>query len=304
MMANRPAAVALLTALCLIPVARAKHNQPPHIFLVLVDDWGWANVGYHRDEPTDEVVTPNIDRLCKEEGIELNNFYAHAVCGPSRASLLSGRFPIHVSVDNGDVTMNDPSEKLDGYAGIPPPMTGMAEKLKTAGYATHQIGKWDAGMVVPQQIPAGKGFDSSYGFFHHGGDYRTYKTSHCPDMNITGGQLRDFWDTDGPADVDVDKEIYVERLYTAKMLDIIRNHDAQTPLFLYYAPHLVHTPLDVPLKYRAKFHFIDNEHRRIYAGMVNYLDDIIGTVTDALKDHNLWDDTLMIMMSDNGGKQD
>ena len=82
-----------------------KASPPhPHIFLVLVDDWGWANVGYHRDPKICEVDTPNIDRLAKEEGIELSNFYAHTVCGPSRASLMSGRFPIHVSVDNGDVT--------------------------------------------------------------------------------------------------------------------------------------------------------------------------------------------------------
>ena len=191
----------------------------------------------------------------------------------------------------------------DGYADIPPMMTGMAEKLQMAGYTTHQVGKWDAGMVVPEQIPVNKGFNSSYGYFHHGGDYRTYKTSHCPELDPPYKQLRDFWDTDGPAILpNLTEGRYVEYLYKEKMLDTIEYHDPETPLFLYYAPHLVHTPLDVPQPYIDQFSFIDNKERRVYAAMVKYLDDVIGTVEKSLKDHDLLNDTLMVMASDNGGE--
>ena len=67
----------------------------PHIVMVLVDDWGWANVGYHQATPTPEVDTPNIDSLVNE-GLKLNQHYAFSVCAPSRCSLLTGRLPIHV----------------------------------------------------------------------------------------------------------------------------------------------------------------------------------------------------------------
>jgi arylsulfatase I/J len=269
---------------------------------VLVDDWGWAKVGYHRNPAICEVDTPNIDRLAKEEGIEINNFYAHTVCGPSRASLLSGRFLIHVSVDNGDVTMNDVSNADgDGYAGIPPMMTSIARKLQMAEYATHQVGKWDAGMVVPEQIPVNKGFNSNYGYFHHGGDYLTYKTRYCPNLEPPT-QLRDFWDTSAPVNLtNLTAETYVEYLYQDRMLETIEDHDSDKPLFLYYAPHLVHTPLEVPKSYYDQFSFIDNEDRRIYAAMVKMLGDIIGEVKSSLRLHGLWNDTLMVMASDNGG---
>jgi len=69
--------------------------QKPHLVFLLVDDWGWANVGYHRDPPTEEVVTPNIDSLVRE-GLELDQHYAFQFCAPSRSCLMTGRLPIHV----------------------------------------------------------------------------------------------------------------------------------------------------------------------------------------------------------------
>ena len=71
-------------------------DKKPHLVFMLVDDWGWANVGYHRDPPTKEVVTPNIDDLVKN-GLELDQHYAYQFCSPSRSSLMSGRLPIHVN---------------------------------------------------------------------------------------------------------------------------------------------------------------------------------------------------------------
>ena len=120
----------------------------PHIVYVLVDDWGWANVGYHRNPPTREVDTPKIDSLVKD-GLELDQFYAYQFCSPSRSSLMTGRFPIHVNDQNFNIQNYNPKDPVSGYAGIPRNMTGIASKLKEAGYATHMVGKWHAGGATP-----------------------------------------------------------------------------------------------------------------------------------------------------------
>ena len=157
------------------PAAGAK----PHIVMILVDDWGWANVGYHRDTPTKEVQTPNFDSLCKQ-GVELDQHYAYKFCSPSRSSLMSGRLPIHVNILNAAPNIHNPDDPVSGFAAIPRNMTGIASKLKLAGYATHHVGKWDAGMATPDHTPTGRGFDTTFGYFHHDNDYYTEKVLRRP----------------------------------------------------------------------------------------------------------------------------
>ena len=134
--------------------------------------WGWANVGYHCDPPTKEVVTPTIDGLVKE-GLELDQHYAFKFCSPSRSCLMSGRLPIHVNDLNDQPSFYNPQDPVSGFAGIRRNMTGLATKMKLAGYAAHQVGKWDAGMATPDHIPTGRGFDTSFGYFHHTNDFYT-----------------------------------------------------------------------------------------------------------------------------------
>ncbi|XP_065828565.1 arylsulfatase B-like [Oscarella lobularis] len=270
--------------------------EKPHIFMLLVDDWGWANVGYHRAVQTKEVVTPNFDRLCKA-GVELDQHYVHNVCSPTRSSLLSGRLPIHVNIDNGNATMHNASDP-NGYQGIPPGMTVIAEKLKKAGYATHQVGKWDAGFGTIEQTPRGRGFDSSFGYFHHANDFYTETVYSCANY----GPVTDLWDYDRPAKGE-NGTVYEEQMFAEHVRQVIEAHDASTPLFLYYAPHIVHAPLQVPSEYEKKFGFIDDETRRIYHAMVNYLDDVVGNVTNLLEQKGMWNNTLMVVSADNGGPE-
>ncbi|XP_019856107.1 PREDICTED: arylsulfatase B-like isoform X2 [Amphimedon queenslandica] len=269
----------------------------PHIVMMLVDDWGWANVGYHRNPPTCEVVTPNIDKLVKE-GLELNQHYVYKFCSPSRSSLISGRLPIHVNDQNLLPTNYNPDDPVSGFSAIPRNMTGIAEKMRGAGYATHQVGKWDAGMATSDHTPKGRGFQTSFGYFHHANDYYKETASAC---NRT--QIVDLWETDKPAHGinGTGPDNYEEGLFKERVLDVVSNHDPSTPLFLYYAPHIVHTPLQVPDRYLKLFSFINDHDRQYYHAMVNYLDDVVGEITDALKNKGMWDNLLFVTSSDNGG---
>ena len=269
----------------------------PHVVFMLVDDWGWANVGYHRDPSTREVDTPNIDSLVKE-GLELDQHYVYRFCSPSRSALISGRLPIHVNDKNQDIDPYNPSDPVSGYAGIPRKMTGIAAKLKEAGYATHMVGKWHAGGATPDHLPTGRGFDDSFGYLNGANDYYTEVHGKCNKTPIV-----DLWDTDKPATGvnGTGPDNYEEALFAERLQQIVNNHETSTPLFLYYAPHIVHAPYEVPDRYLKKFSFIDDQSRQVYTAMVKYLDDIVGNLTTALKQRGLWDNLLFITSSDNGG---
>ncbi len=142
--------VAFLVALLSCEVAslhqEKSSSQMPHIVFMMIDDWGWADAGYHLDAPSKEVVAPNIDTIVKQ----LDQQYVYNWCSPCFP--VRYRIPIHVN----DVTTPETAHNLDdpvsGFDGIPPKYdwnSGIASKLKKAGYTTHMVGKWDAGMATP-----------------------------------------------------------------------------------------------------------------------------------------------------------
>lgn len=127
-------------------------------------------MGYHNLEAGDDIKTPNIDRLVAN-GLELNRMYADRICSPSRSSLQTGRLPIHVNVQNVFPEVHNPSDLEGGYQGIPVSMTGMAEVLRSAGYRTHAVGKWDVGMATEKHSPWSRGYETWLGYWHHSNDY-------------------------------------------------------------------------------------------------------------------------------------
>ena len=178
--------VALLGAvLCFFPMVASATDTAaaprlPHIIHILADDYGWADVGYHRDAAhASDVSTPNLDRLVGT-GIELDRFYAHKICSPSRCAIQSGRHPIHVNVQNVNPNVANPRDPVGGYQGIPKNMTGIAQIMKRAGYRTHIVGKWDVGMATPQHSPFARGYDSWLGYWHHANDYWSFDEDSCP----------------------------------------------------------------------------------------------------------------------------
>eukprot|EP00913_Durusdinium_trenchii_P014136 g13268.t1 len=229
--------------------------------------------------------------------------------------LAARRLPVHVNTGLGDV--------CDDNTGIPYNMTGLAEKMKMAGYKTHFAGKWDAGMATPAHTPHGRGYDTSLNYFSHKNDF--YSQANMQTCCEQDQSLIDFWRTDHGA-ADVNGTGYSEFLYQKELLSVIEQHDPVDPLFLFYAPHVAHCPLQVPQEYYEKFDFmaddeglcsqqtvkeehpIDPAHlelkyqcRRQHAAMIMIMDEVVGNITKALQHKNMWKDTLMIFSSDNGG---
>ena len=121
-----------LSAFLLLANQTLANQQPPNILHILVDDMGWNEVEYHQPKGIDEVKTPNIDSL-RQNGLELDRFYTHKICSPSRSSIQSGRDPVHVNVQNVHPEVVNSDDELGGFQGMPLNMTTMAQVLKSTG---------------------------------------------------------------------------------------------------------------------------------------------------------------------------
>ena len=169
--------VAYVSALSLITFACVVNARKPHILLVVADDLGWADVGYHhKKEQNREIQTPTIDQLVAS-GIELNRHYVHCMCTPSRAALQSGRLPVHV--------LQSLAGPCDVNGAIPRNMTGLGELMKRGNYRTVFAGKWDAGMATFDHTPKGRGYDEALHYFHHMNDY--WRQFYVGNSGISGG---------------------------------------------------------------------------------------------------------------------
>eukprot|EP00040_Diaphanoeca_grandis_P032142 m.194271 g.194271 ORF g.194271 m.194271 type:complete len:815 (+) comp32518_c5_seq1:283-2727(+) len=255
----------------------APTPSKPNIIYFMVDDLGYANVGFHNEEP----ITPIIDGL-HATGIEIMNFYTYHVCSPTRSSFLTGRLPIHVNQLNHNVS----------FAGgaIPLGMTTLADKLRSVGYSTHQLGKWHLGMSGYDRLPIANGFDTSFGYL--GGNEDHYLQTHK-------GKV-DFWRNWNPAHNE-NGTGYGMDLFTQEMLEIIADHDTLSPLFIYMAFQNVHWPLQAPKKFTELYSTDMPWRRRLCLAMVSAVDWSIGETVLLLKQRAMYDNTLLIFSSDNGG---
>lgn len=163
--------------LVMVAVVSVGGASLPHIIHLMVDDYGWNNVGFHASSQPNakEVVTPNIDALAAS-GVILDRFYAYRFCSPSRSSFLTGRNPIHVNTGNDALTLYNAKDQVSGFAGIPRNMSAIAEKLASAGYNTVQAGKWHLGLATPDHTPKGRGFKHSLTYLDGANDYWTSTT--------------------------------------------------------------------------------------------------------------------------------
>ncbi|XP_033124000.1 arylsulfatase B-like isoform X2 [Anneissia japonica] len=278
-MATSMLLLGLIVIICTSVSLTYATSSQPNVIFIMGDDQGYRDIGYHGSL----FKTPIMDKLA-EEGVKLENYYVQFFCTPTRAQLMTGRYQIRMGLQNGVLDQ-------DQKACLPLDEVTLAEKMQEAGYSTHLIGKWHLGLYREGCLPNNRGFDTFFGFLQGA----EYFFSH----DTPKGQLdfyRDFepqWQYNGS---------YATHLYTDEAIDLINNKDPDKPMFMWLSHQAPHAPLEVPQQYSEPYRdIIEDDNRRTYAGMMACMDEGIGNVTEALKANGIYDNTIIIYTTDNGG---
>ncbi|XP_031549548.1 arylsulfatase I-like [Actinia tenebrosa] len=259
----------------------------PNIIFIVADDLGWNDVSFHGSP---QIPTPNIDELANK-GVILNNYYVQPICTPTRSAIMTGKYPIHTGMQHSVIEASQPY-------GLGLNETLLPQYLKKLGYATHGVGKWHLGFFERDYTPTHRGFDSFFGYWCGKSDYWDHSN------NEVGGWGLDLHD--GDKNVWTEWGQYSTELFSKKAVDVIQSHNTSDPLFLYLAFQAVHSanyiqPLQAPPNLIAKFGGIKNMQRRIFAAMVTSMDQSIKKVVDALKANNMYNNSIIVFTTDNGG---
>jgi len=290
----------------------------PNIVLFVIDDLGYAELGCQGNT---DIPTPNIDQLA-ENGIRFTQAYvANSYCSPSRAGLMTGRYPNRFGYNSNIVGHQNEDPNL----GLPMEETTLAEHLLEAGYVSAAIGKWHLGATAKFH-PFRQGFDEFFGFMHEGHYYvpPPYQGVHTMMRRrvLPGGGSGRWASKDGKTiysthmghnepDYDannpilrgsqpVEESSYLTDAITRESVNFIERNDDK-PFFLYVAYNAVHSPLQASDAYMARFSHIKDVHRRIFAAMLANVDESVGEIVQTLREQGMEDNTLIVFLSDNGG---
>ncbi len=291
----------ILLMLCMNPSVFAQQKQPNLIY-VLLDDLGWGDVGFNGQT---KILTPTIDRLAAEGAVFENYYSASPVCGPARASLMTGLHQGHCRV-RGNPKWSAVGKPVDLDETTPT----FVQELKRAGYATACFGKWglNENIAAGTGDPLKQGFDDFLGFHRHGEAHY-----HWPDFVWHNSQKVDL----GGKSNWLEKKTYADDLFADKALDFIQRSDG--PFFVYLAltlPHLgISVPEDSQVPYRDKgwpkrwmsqkgHYHNDSEGNVSYAGMVSRADGYLNRLSRVLREKGIAENTLIIFSSDNGHEYD
>jgi len=263
--------------LWLLPMAAWAESRRPNVVIFVADDLGWADTGYHGGP----IKTPSIDRLAAE-GVRMEHFYATPICSPTRAALMTARDPIRLGIAYDQIH--------PWYnAGLAPEEFTLAEAFKDAGYQTAMVGKWHIGHTQEHQLPNAQGFDEFYGHLHTNTDYYRHAREGGHDLQRNGKSVSE------PGK-------YLTHLEAREAVRFVRERDHEKPFLLYVAFTAPHSPMEAPEETIAKYGSLPREHfRRIYAAMVDEMDQAMGRVLAAVDEAGLRDDTIVLFFSDNGG---
>ncbi len=251
--------ILLLTALFFQP----KPPPGPNFVFIFADDLGYGDLGCFG---ATDIATPHLDGMARQ-GIRFTSFYsASPVCSPSRAGLLTGRYPQRMGI-NGVFFP-------ESFTGMAPEEITIAEVLKAKGYATGIVGKWHLGHLK-RFLPLQQGFDEYYGI--------PYSNDMASVVYLRGNEVDSFH---------VDQR-YTTRTYTREAVDFIdRHHDE--PFFLYLAHNMPHVPIYASERFRG------TSQRGLYGDVIQELDWSVGQVLAKLEAHDLLENTLVVFSSDNG----
>jgi arylsulfatase A len=268
-------------------IAQSKGKLPsqkkPNVLLIYTDDQGSMDLNIYGAK---DLYTPNIDALAKRS-VRFTQFYAAApVCSPSRASLMTGRYP-----QRAGLATNASSDK-GGKVEMPGSQVTMAEMFKSAGYATCHIGKWHMG-YSPATMPNQQGFDYSFG--HMGGCIDNY--SHY--FYWQGPNRHDLWRNG--VEVWEDGKFFPDLMVNE--LSRFLDKNKTKPFYLYWALNIPHYPLQGQEKWRNYYKDLASP-RREYAALVSTMDEKIGMVLQKLKKLGLEENTIVIFQSDHGHSEE
>lgn len=268
-----------LFLLCLALAASTLTARPPNVLVILADDQGSVDLGSYG---ATDLHTPHTDALAKR-GVRFTRFYSAApVCSPSRAGLLTGRWPVRAGVPTNCASQ-------PGAAGaLPPEEVTLAEMFREAGYATGHFGKWHVG-YTPETSPQAQGFDHSFG--HMGGCIDNY--SHF--FYWSGPNRHDLWRNG--TEVHEDGRYFPDLM--ADEASRFMEANRERPFFIYYAINTPHYPYQGDAKWLE--HFKDMpEPRRLYAAFLAAQDERLGRVFAKIDELGLREQTIVVFQSDNG----
>ena len=265
------AMVLAVTGFC-SPHANADEDHPNFVFII-ADDLGWADVAFHGGN----APTPRLDALAKQS-LELTQHYVAPVCSPTRAGLLTGRCWSRFGITT-------PTNSL----ALPIDTTTLPRALKTTGYETFLAGKWHLGSL-PMWGPNHFGFDHSYGSLAGGVSPWNHR--------YKKGQFSETWHRNEKL---IAEEGHVTDLLTNEAVKWIRSRGSK-PFFLYLPYTAIHLPLKEPIEWVKQVpDTINGEVPRHYAASIMHLDHAVGRIIDALQTKGIYDNTLLVFTSDNGG---
>ena len=276
-------------------------EERPNILVILCDDLGYADVGFNGSP---DIITPELDKLAHGGTIFTSAYVAHPFCGPSRAALLTGRYP-HMTGTAYNLFANSSEDDSDNM-GIPVSETYMAKVLQQAGYFTSAIGKWHLG-AAPKFHPNKRGFDNFFGFLGGGHDYfpEKYQKEYQEQLMAGNQRIRDYLFPLEHNNKPVKETEYLTDGFSREAIHSIKEASKQKkPFFMYLAYNAPHVPLQAKREDLEKFPNIEDNDRRTYAAMVYAVDRGVGKIVQTLKDNGQFDNTLIVFFSDNGGNTD
>lgn len=263
--------------------APAQTSQKPNVVVILADDLGIGDVSCFGAK---DIRTPNLDRLAAE-GVRFADLHANSpVCSPSRASVMTGKYPQHAGIP--EILFSRPAFDVPGLkAGE----QTLAAELKKLGYRTGAVGKWHLGSAKDSR-PRAQGFDEFFGF------YSGWTDSYSHRYYTLGGQpvFHDMWRND--------EEVWEDPTYQTELLAreanaFISKQKAGSPFFLYLAFGAPHYPMIAPKRFVDRLPASMDRDRRMHAAMVESLDENIGSVMATLKQRG-FENTIVYFQSDNG----
>ena len=254
-----------------VPAQSTATSPKPHIVMFVSDDMGWNEVGYHGSK----IATPHIDGLAKE-GVQLDRFYVHPICSPTRTALMTGRSPARFGI-TGAI----------GRGVVPLDEHFMPQTFQKAGYQTFMVGKWHLGERSDDYAPNARGFDHFFGF--HGGGINYYTTN--------GSRARG-WFRNGQS---VAPQGYSTDLLADEAIKLLKNRNKKKPIFLYLPFNAPHQPAQASERLLEKYRKLGFFGRRVgQAGAIEAMDAAIGRVLATIEAEGISKETLVMFFCDNG----